>query len=311
MQTKFLQDKFGVDVDHHIKLKEHVFLLRLKNQEEIILKKRRIRNKNFMDDHRFDNEVRMYNYVSGKNLKNLHVPRILGNLKNNVSEILLEYIPKLEGKKINITEFVEAYIELQLLDVPRNLKLDLINQYGIGLFYKVVIVSLVTLRKKLSFSTCLKIVLLYLKLNLSAKSLGKTYWLHGDLNSRNFFYHKKNDKLYFIDFEIMFYTKKWLLTEIIAKCFFYDEEKEKLNFDLEYLRVYLENARVAIEELPKINVKQQFRFSILQRSVQIIAHTKLVDKKQAFANLLNICLDDSSFDAWYFNNVEHKLSLTY
>jgi hypothetical protein len=299
MDKEALKEKFGIEVESQLALTDCVSLLRLENQEQVILKARRTLDKNFMDDHRFDNEVRMYHFFNQKKLQHLHAPRILSKAGPNTSEFILEFIPKIDDKEIDVNEFVEAYIELQTLDVPRNFKLDFINQYAIGFFYKIVIVSLATLRKKLGLATCLRIIWFYFKLSLSSKKLDRNYWLHGDLNRKNFFYSQKNNLLHFIDFEIMFFTNKWLLTEVIAKCFLFDVEQGKLKFDLAFLKVYLDKAQYTIKGIDKINLKQQFKFSILQRSVQVIAHTKIKTKKQEYVRLLNTIMDDALFDAWY------------
>jgi hypothetical protein len=308
IQKKSIKEKYGLDVDSYIELKENVLLLSLVNKENLILKKRRITNKNFMDDHRFDNEVRMYNYVNEKELKHLHTARILSKEKKKVSEILLEYIPKLEEKEINVNEFVEAYLELQLLDVPRKFKLDIINEFCIGFFYKIVIVSLFTLRKRVNIPTRLKILWLYFKLTLSCSRLDKEYWLHGDLNNRNFFYNKKNNLLYFIDFENMFYTSKWVLSEVIAKCFSYDPDEKKLNINLEFMFKYLEKAPHAIKDFHKINLKQHFKFALLQKCIQVTAQSSIIPKRKEYVKLLDMCIHDALFEAWYGTNVEPALS---
>jgi thiamine kinase-like enzyme len=135
------------------------------------------------------------------------------------------------------------------------------------------------------------------------------YLLHGDLTDKNVFYSKKNGGLYFIDFENIFFTKKWPLAEVVAKCFVYDEDERVLHFKIQFLSEYLNKLKQLNNDFYKIDVRQQVRFAVLHRCIHVIAHSKLVNKKKDYIDLLSMCLSQNSFNAWYAINVNPFINL--
>lgn len=183
----------------------------------------------------------------------------------------------------------------------KNHFLDYYNQVFRGYYYRVLIVTIVTLHKKVNWRTVLKAAQLFFKLNRQQQTLKRKYWVHGDLNNRNFFKNTKGE-LYFIDFENIFYTRKWPLAELFSKCFWFDEEKEIICFNPDILFIYLRGLKND-SEIKKLNLSLHCKFGLLFQCTKEIAQTKIPAKRAIYEELLNTCLNDEDFKEWYTNHI--------
>lgn len=209
----------------------------------------------------------------------------------------MEYIKKSDKYPVRNKDFISAYLEFQRIKPPRNILLDLYNQTFRGFFYRTFIVSIITLSNKVDSYIAFKSVLLFAILNLKENKLSRKYWIHGDINRNNYFNNTKGD-LYFIDFENMFYTRKWPFAEIIGKGFKY---QNAITFNPSLINGYLNQ----IEDdliIGKLSFYYQIRFASLHKSIHEIAQTKGSEKRKMYTDFLKIVLDEEKFKKWYQKN---------
>ena len=297
-----IKNNCGIEVEKLKFIKDNVALLVKKSGEKFILKiKRPDSSKSWIDHLRFYNESRVYKYFSTRKFKNLNTPNLIHIDSESFLIEYLERCPDVLLADIEKDQFINAYIELQTLNLKSNRWFDLRYQLYRGLFYQGIAVPLLSLRKKIGLKRSLQSIILFLQLNFTHKKLSQKYWLHGDITSNNVFYNKKDNKLYFIDFENMFYTRKWLLMEVIEQCFYYDNSG--FYFDGTHLNSYLSHADLSGEDLKKINIKKQIRFSILLSIISNLSFTKIINKRKLLQEFLPVVLENKKFDLWYSENV--------
>ncbi|CAN5790815.1 hypothetical protein BH24BAC1_BH24BAC1_10300 [soil metagenome] len=188
MRKQDLEKKFGIPLKSFLKLRENVFLINTENQEKAILKFERLSKKKFLHGFRFNNEVKVYSGIDRRKLRHLRVPNVIKVEKRKNPHFLLEFVPKLDAKEVKASDFVNSYLELQLLEFPKKCYKDKINQVINGFFYRIVWVSLYTIRKKVNLLTCLKSIILYFQLEFACQKVKNMYLLHGDLTDKNVFY---------------------------------------------------------------------------------------------------------------------------
>jgi len=301
-----ISNKYNIELEELKVLKDNVALLVKADGEKLILKGKRPQSKkSWIDNLRFFNESRVYKYFASRKFKCLHAPKLI---HIDSESFLIEYLERCQDVRlanVDKDEFIKAYIELQTLNLESNKWFDLRYQLYRGVLYQGIMVPLFTLRNKIGFKQALQAVSLFLQLHLSAKKLSRKYWLHGDLTSNNIFYNKKDDKLYFIDFENMFYTRKWLLLEVIEHSFEMDESF--LEFDGTQLITYLNKAASLGKDLKTINIKSQVRLAMLLTITSNLAFTKIADKRKILLSSLPVVLDNQKFESWYAENVNPLL----
>lgn len=277
-------------------IKKNVVLIEQDNQR-FILKERRLKEKNFFQRFRFFNELRVYAALRNRKLQDLKVPK--SYIEDQAKSLLLEFIEIDKTKTIDLQTFIRSYIELQQIKVERKLFLDLYSKVFLSYFYRVCVVSLITIRKKVNLTTALKSIKLYIKLSARKEKYNQKYWIHGDLHGNNYF-KDKNNTLYFIDFENMFYTRKWPMTEIIGKCFVFSNDK--VDFSSKYLKAYL-NEFYNGNQINHKSLFLEFRFGLLHHAIHQIAQTNSPLKREAYLNLLHKCLNFQKFQEWFEINL--------
>lgn len=296
---KKLPELKNLNSDNPIRtLRENVSLV-FHEGKRFIVKGKRKKERNILERLRFLNEKRLYTTFTKGTFQYLNIPD--SKVEENNQNLLLEYIEKGDNQVINLKNFVLSYQELQQINPSKNIFLDYYNQIFRGYFYRTNIVSLFTLRKKINVELVTKTLKLFFLLILKQQKFKKKYWVHGDLNNSNFFL-SKTGQLYFIDFENMFYTRKWPLAEIFSKCFTFDNDDLELNFSPELLWIYLGEVEES-SELTSIDLLLQCRFGLLLQCIREIAQTKIPKKKSSYLALLRICLSDNDFNNWYTENI--------
>ena len=286
------------------KLKQNVLLLHLADDEKRVLKtKRKSGIKSWIDDHRFYNELRIYKHFAARQFGYLKPPAFLPHSNDY---FLIQYLERCEEVRladVDKAEFINAYIELQNIAPGGGTYFNWKHQILRGFFYQFVVVSLLSLRKRLGLKKIFKVISLFFSLQAGHKKLNRKYWLHGDLTSNNVFYNKIDEKLYFIDFENMFYTRKWVLHEIIENCF--TIVNDRFRFDDQLLKFYMASL-ANTGGFEKINLKKQIQFSALSTCLTNIVATKDQNKKATFLKFLDVVVSKSEFNRWYDNNVHTK-----
>lgn len=278
-------------------IKENVYLI-VRGGRKYILKGKRKEERNILEKLRFVNEKRFYIAFSKNRFAHLNIPEFEIDEHNN---LLLEYIEADRSRKTNLAEFIASYQELQRLTPEKNLILDTYNQALRAYGYRISVVTLFTLRKKAGLKKALKVLQLYYSLNRKQPAMARKYWVHGDLNDSNFFYNKEH-QLYFIDFENMFYTRRWPLAEIFTKCFTYYID-DSLDFNPKLLKLYLEQLDDN-SEVKHLSLYLQCRFGLLLQSIREIAQTKNEVRREKYLQFLDIALDDKMFRNWFNTNIK-------
>lgn len=283
-------------------IKENIQLIKFNNRK-FIIKGKRDKERNILEKLRFTNEKRIYMALENASLTTLKFPAY--RLEPNTGHLILDYIKKSENSVVSTEDYVSSYFELQRIKPAKRRILDIYNQTFRGFFYRTFIVSLITLPKKVNVNVAIRSILLAFFLNLKQKNLTRKYWIHGDLTGRNYFYDQ-NQALYFIDFENMFYTRKWFLAEIIGKSFIYDYQNDTLNFSVDAIQKYIDKLH---EEPDHENfcMFKQVRFGLLQYSILQIAQTKIKGKQKTYLNLLLTTLNKKSFQKWYDKHIENQV----
>ena len=306
MNVITLKEDYGVEAKNIISLRDNVAVIENESDEKSILKKRRSAAENkWINDHRFNNELRIYKALSQNTFHYLNTPKLI-----NYSEdfMILQFIEKKPHSKITVKDFVKAYIELQTIKVESNFKLDKINQFFRGFYYKGILISLFTISKHFTISERFKILSLFIKLNSRSKRLNNKYWLHGDITSNNIYHNIQDDKIYFLDFENLFYTRRWPLIEIIQRCVWLNKDINGFTVNNVYLTQYLKYANADVrKDIITLDLKLQYRFSLLMLCISIIAMAKGKYKRKHYRNLLKIVINSNKFDLWYAQHVEGDL----
>ena len=173
-----------------------------------------------------------------------------------------------------------------------------------------IVVPILSLSKHVGFRKSLQAVALFLKLHLQTKRYKKKYWLHGDVAVRNMYYQQQTNDLFFIDFENVYFTRKWPLLEIIQRCFCYGGGVVKsFSFELDSLNQYLFQAKEHDNlELSNSNLFNQFRLSLFLSTISRIVRPKSKDKSTAFTLLLNVILNEKAFRTFYQKNIASLLA---
>lgn len=285
-------------------IKENVQLIEYDGKRYII-KGKRNKEQNFLEKLRFTNEKRIYKALEEAEFSFLKFPSY--KIDSNTGHLILEYINRSNEFPVSKADYISAYFELQRIQPIKNWILDIYNQIFRGFFYRVFMVSFVTIPQKTNLKIGLKSILLFANLNLKHPQLKRKYWIHGDLTGRNYFYNQNRD-LFFIDFENMFYTKKWFLAEIVGKSFIYDNEKDNLLFSVNALKEYFKHFDIEGNK-EKFSLFLQIRFGLLQYSILQLAQSKSKNKRKAYLNLLLTTLTYKTFQIWFHQNVEKQLEL--
>lgn len=191
-------------------------------------------------------------------------------------------------------------MELQRLKPKYDVFLDSYNKFFRGYFYRVFLVSLKTIPRKINLKIALKSVSLYIRLNLLQKTLSRELWIHGDLNKNNYFFDQSGN-LYFIDFENMFCTRKWCMAEIIGKSFEFNKLENRIRFNQNFASEYLRQSNIGNDQ--NFILKNQFRFGLLHHAIHQIAQTGSNSKRKVYISLLKMTLDHHLFNEWFYKNV--------
>ena len=306
MNLQDLQSNYGISAKKITVLRSNVAIIESDENIRYIIKRIRISNTNkWIDKHRFQNELRIYKQLNEKQFKILNSPKLYANSDQHMVIQFVEKDPNLRTKSY---EFVRAYCEMQTIDVPKDFGFDFKNQLVRGFLYRGLVIPLFTLSKHLKALSILKMVLLYLKLELSVKKLTNRYWLHGDLTNQNVYHNLQDGKLYFLDFENLFYTRKWPLIEIIQKCIWLKDGGYGFVIDLKKLKYYLDIVKdYNRQDLTHINMQKQFRFALLMTSINSIAIAKSKIKRESFIQLLNILIDTKAYHTWFSKFIKPEL----
>lgn len=276
-----------------LKIKKNVFLVKHSSDKYILKQKR----KSILNKLRYLNEVRIYQTLNNGKFNYLNAARAYND--KITRNLVLEFIEmETDKQQVKRQDFINAYQELQQIKPKKSFILDLYNKYFLGYHYKILMVSIFTISRKVNWKVSLKIILTFLELNSSNLLLSNRYWKHGDLHGQNYFYDITG-KLYFIDFENMFYTRKWPLVEIITHCISY---KNKIYFCNDTLSLYLKNIPPN-SELWDIDLYKQCQLALMSHSIAVIAHTKMKKKHMAFTDLLNLSLDGDQMEKWFEVNI--------
>lgn len=119
--------------------------------------------------------------------------------------------------------------------------------------------------------------------------------LHKDLTNAGNKITGYNRNIYFLDFEQTCIEQKWILIDIVDLAF----SIETLEIDTTLLNEYLKEIKPFF--MKPINVKNQVRFALLRKVTNLIAYDdKNCNVYSSF--LLDILLDDISYDNWFMNN---------
>ena len=301
MNLKVLQQQYGITAKNVTSLRSNVAVIETEHNQKTIIK--RIRNSrfsNWLNKHRFYNELRIYKAINAHQFKHLHAPELI---QVGDRHMVLQFVEKDEATKTKTKEFLQAYYEMQTLNVPKDFWFDFKNQLVRGFYYKGVVVPLLTLSRHLKITTVFKMIFLFLTMQWKSKKLANRYWLHGDITSHNVYHNMQDGKLYFLDFENLFYTRKWPLIEIIQKCFWLQNGGYGFHVNTKMLQQYLNITKEETPEINQLSLKQQFRFSLLINCISNIAIAKSKIKRESYIMLLNILLNKKSFDNWYSTDV--------
>lgn len=301
MNPTSIKSKYGIDAESVISLRSNVAIIETHAAGKAIFKKaRKSSSNNQINNHRFKNEMRIYRALQNASFKYLNTPKLIDA---GDSHMVIQFVEKQPDSHVDVGEFVRAYLELQSLDVEPDLWFDFKNQIVRGFGYKGTIIPIFTLSKIIGISKALKVVSLFLKLTVQAPKLKHRYWLHGDLTKHNV-YHNNDGQLFFIDFENLSYTRKWPLAEVIQRCIWLKDGGYGLRIDLKMLKKYFAEACPAVKhDLQKINIKTQFRFSLLMQCIQNIAIAKSKVKRESYQLFLDDILNNEKFDNWYNINI--------
>ena len=303
MNLKVLQQQYGITAKNVTSLRSNVAVIETEHNKKTIIK--RIRNSrfsNWLNKHRFYNELRIYKAINAHQFTYLNAPQLI---QVGERHMVLQFVERDAATKTKTKEFLQAYYEMQTLKVPKNFWFDLKNQLVRGFYYKGVLVPLLTLTRHLKITTVVRMIFLFLTMQLKSKKLANRYWLHGDITMHNVYHNIEDGKLYFLDFENLFYTRKWPLIEIVQKCFWLQNGGYGFHVNTKVLQQYLNLAKEATPELSSLSLKAQFRFTILMNCISNIAIAKSKIKRESYIMLLNIVLYKKSFDNWYHSNVIH------
>ena len=301
MNLKVLKQQYGITAKNVTSLRSNVAVIETEHNQKSIIK--RIRNSkwsNWLNKHRFYNELRIYKTINAHQFKHLNAPALI---EAGDRYMILQFVEKDPENKTKTKEFLHAYYEMQTLKVPTDFWFDFKNQLVRGFLYKGVIVPLLTLTRHLKITTVARMIFLFLSMQWKSKKLKNGYWLHGDLTMQNIYHNKEDGKLYFLDFENLFYTRKWPLIEVVQKCYWLKCGGYGFHVDTKVLYQYLNITKSGSPELGQLSLKDQFRFSILMNSISNIAIAKSKIKRDTYIMLLNIILNKKSFDNWYRSNV--------
>lgn len=305
MNISVLKKDFGISAKKVISLRSNVAVVVSESNEKAIIKQiRKSKSSNWLNKHRFLNELRIYKVISQHQYQYLNAPKLI-DFSNQ--HMILQYVERDEITRPKRADFLHAYYEMQTLKIPKNFWFDLKNKLIRGFLYKATVVPIVTLKKHLGRSTVLRMIMLYVKLELKNKKLKNRYWLHGDLTTHNVYYNPSDTKLYFLDYENFLPTRKWPLTEIIQKCFWLKEGGYDFHVDTIYLKSYLNIIKKSFPELNQISFKDHFRFTILMSCINNISTSKSHIKRNSYKILLGVTLDDEKFDNWYQTHIKNNL----
>lgn len=294
-----IESKYGVKATSVAPFKSNVALIEQEDGRKAIFKcVRTDANASLIDRFRFKNEIRIYKVFQKSHFDFLHIPKLFSAGKDY---ILIEFVERDESKNVTEKDFVRGYYEFQNMHIPGSLKFDLFNQLTRGVWYRGIVVPILSLSKHVGFRKSLQAVALFLKLHLQTKRYKNKYWLHGDVAVRNMYYQQQTNDLFFIDFENVYFTRKWPLLEIIQRCFCYGGGAVKsFSFELDSLNYYLLQAKEHDNlELSNSNLFNQFRLSLFLSTISRIVRPKSKDKSTAFTLLLNVILNEKAFRTFY------------
>ncbi len=306
MNLKGLKENYGITANKVTSLRSNVAIVETEGNEKTILKKiRKSKSSNFLNRHRFFNELRIYKVIQKNRHTYFHAPELIDF---GPDHMILQYVKRCDKENIRLSEFIKAYYEMQTLNVPFNFWFDLKNQSIRGFYYRGLIVPLFTLTRHLKIKKVAAIIFQFLKLSLKTKKCTNRYWLHGDLTSHNVYYNVTDNKLYFLDFENLFYTRKWPFLEIIQRCFWLKDGGYDFHVDMKYLNFYLNHATIkGSQDFTFINLENQIRFCLLMTSIQNIAIAKSKIKRDSFKLLLDISLDNTSYKRFFNERIKPTL----
>jgi tRNA A-37 threonylcarbamoyl transferase component Bud32 len=304
MNLESIKHDYGINATKVVTLRNNVAIIENAAHEKSIIKCARTTVKgNTLNKHRFLNELRIYQTIQSSSLTYLHAPKLINSSKKHM---VLQFVKKNTAQTVTPDEFIDAYLELQTLKVPSRFWFDLKNQIIRGFYYKALAVPLFTLRKYVKTGTVLKIIFLFLKLDVTSTRLKNKYWLHGDLTTDNVYHNYENQHLYFLDFENLVYTRKWPLFEIIQKCLWLKDGGFAFHVDLTYLKHYYAKANNKVrKDLQQLDLRKQIRFSLLLLCINNIAVAKGSIKRNSYIQLLGTILNDKKFLLWYNTDFEN------
>ncbi len=284
MNTDFIKAACSTLHNTSTSLQEGVFLFRYRNQNFIIKKVK----KGLIGKLRQLNEYRFYRHTR-TDFTYFRSPELIDTCPDK--SFILSYIEGKEFNKVPAEVLIPAYIEFQNIKEKSSFIFRYVFLIFRGFFYRVCLVSVFTLIRKIHVYDILKIVRLYFVLSFRQKKYKKGFRMHGDLYCSNMI-KTKNSELVFLDFENTFTTKKWPLAELTGLCFYFDDKN--LTFSGNYLYHYLESTT----EINGKYLKRQVRFGVLQNR-----QTKGELKKQAYLHLLQTALNGKKFENWYKENM--------
>jgi|SRR5690554_3681680 len=219
---------------------------------------------------------------------------------------IIEYIAGNEGnwnpdfsqKKIFINALIEFQLSINKLEYTSKTKFFHFLFKPIGATFRL---SLTNGLKYLGFMNAIKTMILVTKILIKNQNQDIKFLLHRDLipwatckkgviKTRNLIFDK-NDKIYFIDFELPVWSRKFFLIDMVDLAFNIHDE----SIDWEWLNQYILTLENEID-LKKVNISDQIRIALLRNVLSRIIQEKWRDEYKQF--FLNTLLSDSKFYQW-------------
>lgn len=242
-------------------------------------------------------------YRNGRSaFKHFSIPELIGTCPDK--RFIINYVKGEKFIQVPADILIPGYIEFQNIKERSASFFNYIFRLSGGFFYRICLVSIFTLSRKINVLITFKVLQLYYLLNLRQKKFNKSFRIHGDLRWSNMIKSTENE-LVLIDFENTYTTKKWPLSELMGFSFSFIDRN--LKFSEAYLLSYLRHLDPGTQDQIMRNcLKRQIRFGILQYSIAQIAQTKGERKKKAYHNLLETVLDRQEFENWYAKHISAK-----
>lgn len=258
---------------------------------QLVLRKTRKSN-GFIDFLKFQNEMRIYMFLSDHPTQHLNTPQVYDEIPGKA--LFMEYLSGTSISDFKTPQFISAYVEFQHQDIPISPVLDLLNQSLRGFDYKIGGVALLTLSRRESTAFAFRILKTYREFCSVQYLLKRRYWQHGDLHKRNVIV-TQDKKVFIIDFENSFFTRKWPLCEIFGECI--QCEEEGIVFSPELFQLYWKS-------LPKdspifeLDLELQLKFAMLRKAVHVILQSKFEFRRNFYRQFLQEKLIGHVFQEW-------------